>query len=64
MERFSLDRLRAVKKDCSLEVGCTGVWNLRSQAKIFLSLEFEVGVSSEKYCLWQSVNVACADCFG
>ena len=41
-----------------------GCVELRSQAKIFLSLEFEVGVSSEKYCLWQSVNVACADCFG
>ena len=60
MERFSLDRLRAVKKECSLEVGCRDVWNLWSQAKIFLTLEFEV----EKYCLWQSVNVACADCFG
>ena len=35
MERFSLDRLRAVKKECSLEVGCRGVWNLWSQAKNF-----------------------------
>ena len=28
MERFSLDLPRAVEKECTLEVGCGGVWNL------------------------------------
>ena len=38
MERFSLDRPRAVKKGCILEVGCEGVRHLLSQAENFLTL--------------------------
>ena len=38
MERFPLDRPRAVKIRCSLEVDYGGVWNLWLQAKIFLTL--------------------------
>ena len=34
MERFSLDLPRAIKKECALEVGCEGVWNLWSQADL------------------------------
>ena len=29
MERFSLDLPRAVEKECTLEVGCGGVCNLK-----------------------------------
>ena len=29
--------------------------------KIYLTLRFEVGASNERSCLWQLVNVACAD---
>ena len=38
MGRFYLDLPQAVKKEYTLEVGFGCVWNLLSQAKVFLTL--------------------------
>ena len=38
IKRFFLDMSQAVKKECALEVGCEGVWNLRSQVQMFLTM--------------------------
>ena len=38
MEGFSLDLPEAVKKRCTLEVGCGGVWNCGRRQNNFLTL--------------------------
>ena len=53
--------VRVFKKGDTLEVGCRGAWNLWSQAKMSLTLKFEIGASNQKSCLWRSVNVVCED---
>ena len=36
MEKFSLDLLRDVQKECGLELGCEGVWNLWLQVHLVI----------------------------